>query len=170
MGTQFLDLGARVHILDAQIHDLGIQIHDLGAQHPMRENKSTKLNNLDWSSILKSRAHQIPERWGSTIDYFEGVCLTPVILATMRGEGRLRAVGRYIVLPGLPGSVGSTGSADEFQIAHFIYDFTANNYRASLRCNVFCYFFIPLSSKTPIFYGFFGRRPARNALKTRCFS
>ncbi len=31
-------------------------------------------------------------------------------------------------------------------------------------------FLIPLSSKTPIFESFFGRWPARNALKTRCFS
>ncbi len=34
----------------------------------------------------------------------------------------------------------------------------------------FSYFFIPLSSKTPIFESFFGRWPVRNALKTRCFS
>ncbi len=37
---------------------------------------------------------------------FEGVCLTPVILATVRGEGRLRAAGRYVVSTGLPGSAG----------------------------------------------------------------
>ncbi len=34
----------------------------------------------------------------------------------------------------------------------------------------FVYFFIPLSSKTPSFESFFGRLPARNALKTRCFN
>ena len=34
----------------------------------------------------------------------------------------------------------------------------------------FLYFFIPLSSKTPIFESLLGRWPARNALKTRCFS
>ncbi len=50
---------------------------------------------------------------------FEGVSVTPVILATVRGEGRLRAAGRYIV------SGESGESADEFQIAHFIYVFTA---------------------------------------------
>ena len=35
-----------------------------------------------------------------------------------------------------------------------------------------CFFdlFIPLSCKTPSFESFFGRRPARNALTTRCFS
>ena len=52
----------------------------------------------------------------------------------MRGEGRLRAAGRYIVSGG---SGGSAGSADEFQIAHFIYVSTAKNARTSLRCNVF---------------------------------
>ena len=31
-------------------------------------------------------------------------------------------------------------------------------------------FFIPLSSKTPSFESFFGRLPARKALKSRCFS
>ncbi len=55
----------------------------------------------------------------------------------MRGEGRLRAAGRYIVLP------GSAGSADEFQIAHFIYVFTAKIARTSLRCNVFYTFSHP---------------------------
>ncbi len=55
--------------------------------------------------------------------YFEGVCVTAVILATVRGEGRLRAAGRYIVSGG---SGGSAGSADEFQIVHFIYVFTQN--------------------------------------------
>ncbi len=48
---------------------------------------------------------------------FEGVCLTPVILATVRGEGRLRAAGRYVVLPE---SGGSAGSADEFQIVQIM--------------------------------------------------
>ena len=38
---------------------------------------------------------------------FEGVCLTPVVLATVRGEGRLRAAGRYVV------STGSAGSRHE---------------------------------------------------------
>ncbi len=83
--------------------------------------------------------------------YFEGVSVTPVILATVRGEGRLRAAGRYVVSAGLP---GSAGLPDEFQIAHFIYVFKAKIARTSLRCNVF-YFFIPLSSKTPIFESFF---------------
>ncbi len=48
---------------------------------------------------------------------FEGVCATPVILATVRGEGRLRAAGRYIVLPE---SGGSAGLPDEFQIVQII--------------------------------------------------
>ncbi len=58
----------------------------------------------------------------------------------MRGEGRLRAAGRYIVLRG---SGGSAGSADEFQIVHFIYVFTAKIARTSLRCNVFSTFSYP---------------------------
>ncbi len=62
-------------------------------------------------------------------------------------------------------------SADEFQIAHFIYVFTANIAGTSLRRDVFFFnFFISLSSKTPSFESFFGRWPARNALKTRYFS
>ena len=40
----------------------------------------------------------------------------------MRGEGRLRAAGRYVVSAE---SAGLPGSADEFQIAHFIYVSTA---------------------------------------------
>ncbi len=59
---------------------------------------------------------------------------------------------------------------DEFQISHFIYDFTAAIARTQLRCNVFFYFVIPLSSKTPSFESFLGRCPARNALKSGCFS
>ena len=58
---------------------------------------------------------------------------------------------------------------DEFQIAHFIYVFTAKIARTSLRCNVCFDFFIPLSSKTPTFESFFGRLPARKSLKSRCF-
>ena len=46
--------------------------------------------------------------------------LTHVILATVRGEGRLRAAGRYVVSAVSAGLPGSAGSADEFQIAHFI--------------------------------------------------
>ncbi len=69
--------------------------------------------------------------------WFEGVCLTPVILATVRGEGRLRAAGRYVVSAGLPGSAGSAGSADEFQIVQIIFVFTAKVTRVTLWCNVF---------------------------------
>ena len=58
----------------------------------------------------------------------------------MRGEGRLRAAGRYIVSAGLP---GLPGLPDEFQIAHFIYVFTAKNARTSLRCNVCLTFSYP---------------------------
>ena len=58
----------------------------------------------------------------------------------MRGEGRLRAAGRYVVSAG---SAGLPGSADEFQIAHFIYVSTAKNARTSLRCNVFYTFSYP---------------------------
>ncbi len=74
---------------------------------------------------------------------FEGVSVTAVILATVRGEGRLRAAGRYIVSGGSGGSGGLPGSADEFQIAHFIYVFTAKIARTSLRCNVFLTFSYP---------------------------
>ncbi len=90
--------------------------------------------------------------------------LTHVILATVCGEGRLRAAGRYVV------SAGSAGLPDQFQIVQIIYVFTTKVTRVTLRCNVFFYFFIPLSSKTPSFESFFGRLPARNALKTRCLS
>ena len=65
----------------------------------------------------------------------------------MRGEGRLRAAGRYIV------SGGSAGSVDEFQIVQIIRAFTAKVARTSLQC-IFFYFFIPLSSKTPSFESF----------------
>ena len=58
----------------------------------------------------------------------------------MREEGRLRAAGRYIVLPE---SGESAGSGDEFQITHFIYVFTAKVARTSLRCNVFLTFSYP---------------------------
>ena len=58
----------------------------------------------------------------------------------MRGEGRLRAAGHYIVSTG---SAGSTGLPDEFQIAHFIYVFTTKIARTSLRCNVFSTFSYP---------------------------
>ena len=61
----------------------------------------------------------------------------------MRGEGRLRAAGHYIVLPESVGSGESAGSADEFQITHFIYVFTAKIARTSLRCNVFGTFSYP---------------------------
>ncbi len=68
---------------------------------------------------------------------FEGVCVTAVILATVRGEGRLRAAGRYVVLPGLP---GLPGLPDEFQIVQSRCVFTAKMTRVTLRCNVFCFF------------------------------
>ena len=58
----------------------------------------------------------------------------------MRGEGRLRAAGRYVVSAG---SAGLPGSADEFQIAHFIYVFTAKIAQTSLLCNVFLTFSYP---------------------------
>jgi len=74
---------------------------------------------------------------------FEGVSVTAVILATVRGEGRLRAAGRYIVSGGSGGSGGLPGSADEFQIGHFICVFTAKIARTSLRCNVFLTFSYP---------------------------
>ena len=79
---------------------------------------------------------------------FEGVCVTAVILATVRGEGRLRAAGRYIV------SGGSGGLPDEFQIAHFICVFTAKNGRTSLRCNVFSTFSYPSHLKHLFFIAF----------------
>ena len=59
-----------------------------------------------------------------------------VILATVRGEGRLRAVGRYVVSVGL---LGSVGSVDEFQIVQIICVFTAKVTRVTLRCNVFVF-------------------------------
>ena len=68
---------------------------------------------------------------------FEGVSVTTVILATVRGEGRLRAAGHYIV------SGESGESADEFQIAHFIYVFTAIIAQTSLLCDVFLTFSYP---------------------------
>ena len=61
----------------------------------------------------------------------------------MREEGRLRAAGRYIVLPESGGSAGSAGLPDEFHIAHFIYVFTAKVARTSLLCNVFLTFSYP---------------------------
>ncbi len=70
-----------------------------------------------------------------------GACLTPVILATVRGEGRLRATGRYVVSAGL---LGSVGSVDEFQIVQIICVFTAKVTRVTLRCNVFGLFNTPL--------------------------
>ncbi len=48
--------------------------------------------------------------------YFEGVSVTTVILATVRGEGRLRAAGRYIV-SGESGESGGSGGV--FHFAHF---------------------------------------------------
>ncbi len=66
-------------------------------------------------------------------------------------------------------SAGSAGSGDEFQIVNFPSVFTAEVNRVTLRCNVFL-LFMDLSSKTPSFESFFGRLPARNALKSRCFS
>ena len=77
--------------------------------------------------------HEISTEW-SPENYpgcFEGVSVTTVILATVRGEGRLRAAGRYVVSVRLP------GSADEFQIVQIICVFTAKVARTSLRCNVF---------------------------------
>ena len=50
--------------------------------------------------------------------WFEGVCLTPVILATVREEGRLRAAGPNVTSAG---SGGSGGSGDEFQIVQIRY-------------------------------------------------
>ena len=75
---------------------------------------------------------------------FEGVCLTPVILATERGEGRLRAAGRYVVSVGLP---GSAGSADEFQIVQIICVFTAKVTQVKLRCNEILTFSYPSNLK-----------------------
>ncbi len=72
--------------------------------------------------------------------FFEGVCLTPVILATVHGEGRLRAADRYVVLPG---SAGSTGLPDEFQILQIMCAFAAKVTRVTLRCNVFLTFSYP---------------------------
>ncbi len=67
------------------------------------------------SGNQESRNQGSKESWIK--ESFEGVCLTPVILATVRGEGRLRAAGRYVVSAGLP---GSAGSADEFQIVQIM--------------------------------------------------
>ena len=53
---------------------------------------------------------------------FEGVCLTPVILATARGEGRLRAAGPNVISAGKTGKTGNAGNAgktDEFLEACF---------------------------------------------------
>ena len=79
----------------------------------------------------------------SSIEWFEGVSVTTVILATMREEGRLRAAGRYIVLPESGESGESAGLPDEFQIAHFICVFTAKIAQTSLLCNVCLTFSYP---------------------------
>ncbi len=90
---------------------------------------------------------------------------THVILTPgARGRGGIRAA----VDATTSGSVA--GAADEFQIVYFPNAFTAKVTRVTLRCIFYFYLFIPLSSKTPIFDSFFGRWPAINALKTRCFS
>ena len=66
----------------------------------------------------------------------------------MREEGRLRAAGRYIVLP------ESGESADEFKITHFIYVFTAIIARTSLLCTVFLTFSYPSHLKHLLFRAF----------------
>ncbi len=69
----------------------------------------------------------------------------------MRGEGRLRAAGRYVVSAGLP---GSAGSADEFQIVQIIFVFAAKVTRVTLRCNVFLTFSYPSHLKHTVLRAF----------------
>ena len=45
-------------------------------------------------------------------EYFDGISITPVILATAHGEGRLQATGPNVISGD---SGGSAESADEFQ-------------------------------------------------------
>ena len=66
-------------------------------------------------------------------------------------------------------SAGSGGSADEFQIAHFVYVLQYLVTRVTFRCNVFVDLFIPLPSKTLTFESISGRHSFRNAIKSRCF-
>ena len=54
--------------------------------------------------------------------------------------------------------------------SHIYTCFYSKNCSDLIPVQCFFDFFIPLSSKTPSFESFFGRWPARNALKTRCFS
>ncbi len=72
----------------------------------------------------------------------------------MRGEGRLRAAGRYIVSGGLPGSGRSAGNRNEFQMVQIIFVFTAKVARTSLQCNVFSTFSYPSRVKHQVFRAF----------------
>ncbi len=63
----------------------------------------------------------------------------------------------------------SSGSGDEFQIVQIICFLQQKLLGPHSRAMFFC-FFHTLPSKTPIFESFFGRWPARKALKSRCFS
>ena len=84
-----------------------------------------------------------------------------------RVEGGVRAAARGV---NSAASAAQAAQVGVFQIVQIHSVFIAKVARVTLRCNVFVDFSIPLSCKTPSFESFFGRLPARNALKTRCFS
>ncbi len=68
------------------------------------------------------------------------MCSTHVILTSGACWGGSE---QRLLTPDPADPADCSGSADEFQIAHFIYVFTAKIARTSLRCNVFLTFSYP---------------------------
>ncbi len=116
-------------------------------------------------SKWQSEVTSIPLRLISQL--FEGVCLTPVILSIVRGEGRLRAAGRYVISAE---SGGLPGLLDEFQIVQIHCVFTAKVTRVTLQCNAFFTFSYPSRLKRLVLRAFLARHTPKKALQSRRFN
>ena len=117
---------------------------------PQTAAKTQNPNNPDLFEKMGPRPPWLPRgrRHGRSPYYFEGVCLTTIILTPGACGGRVRTAAHGV---NSGGSAGSAAPAGVFQIVQIHFVFTANMTRVTLRCNVIFYLFIPLSSKTPSF-------------------